>query len=136
MVHTKSAFSCERCMHTSLDCGFGFLHMIRVNPSIEDVNLTVVFFSDSACAIERNPLLFLPSTLFFSTKNSRKWTRWMGIGQEQGTARETPEKTFGALTYLETGLDVLVRSYSITNYRETKNRLGKLFIIKHLNLQT
>ena len=45
-------------------------------------------------------------------------------------------KTFGAMTLLEPGLQVLVRSYSITKNRETKNRLGKFFIIKHLNLQT
>ena len=45
-------------------------------------------------------------------------------------------KTFGAMTYLEADVDVLVRSYSITKNRETKNRLEKFFIIKYLNLQT
>ena len=45
-------------------------------------------------------------------------------------------KTFGAMTYLETGLHVLVRSYFITKNKKTKNLLGNFFVIKHLNLQT
>ena len=36
-------------------------------------------------------------------------------------------KTFGAMTLLETGPHLLVRSYSITKNKETKNWLGNFF---------
>ena len=52
------------------------------------------------------------------------------------TRQERRRKNIWGNDVVGDSLHVLVRSYSITKNKETKNPLGKFFIIKYLNLQT